>query len=97
MKLLIAIAISLALVACDSGVGSSAPNGTFVTADGKLTLTFSGGHVKSESAVFGNKETTFQMVDGVAKFQFEGGMPMTLSRTKDGEWVGATGMKYLHK
>lgn len=89
----------LPLTACDSGargVASAAPEGTYVSSDGKVTLTFRGGRVSSESSL-GNREGSFEMVDGIAKWQFDGGMPMTLKREEDGTWQSISGTKYAQK
>lgn len=100
MKYLVLILMVFLLVACNSdapGIGSSKPEGAFATESGKSTLTFHAGRVRFENPVYGSGETSFEMVDGVAKFQFKNGFPMTLKKEKDGSWIDETGTKLVQK
>ena len=84
MKYLLSILLAFMLIACDSNIpalNSSTPTGTYVSADGKDSLTFTSGHVKYSSNVKSDVGTTvFVMEDGIAKWQFDGGMPMTFKK-----------------
>lgn len=105
MKYIFAIAFALMLAACNQDapapaiatvVGTSAPQGTYASDTGRTTYTFNNGRVRVENPTLGVSETTFQMDGDVAKFQFDGGMPVGLKKVNEGVWVHtSTGGKFV--
>jgi hypothetical protein len=83
VKYLLSVCLALLLVACNGKVEiphSSSFEGTYVSLDGKSSVTFtSDGKVR-----YGKKETLFSVEGNMIKFQFDGGIPSAFLQNADG-------------